>query len=49
MTQYLIFIALLSVIYLGFLLVRLKERKRMKRYYGYKTRRRSEVRMKRAA
>jgi hypothetical protein len=49
MIQYVIFIALLSMIYAGYLFVQAKERKRMKRYYGYSTRKRNETRIKKAA
>ena len=49
MIQYVIFIALLSVIYAGYLLVQFKQRKRMKKYYGYSTRKRSEQRIQKAA
>lgn len=49
MIQYVIFIALLSVVYAGYLVIQSKERKRMKKYYGYSTRKRSERRMQKAA
>jgi hypothetical protein len=49
MTQYVIFIGVLSVIYAGYLFVQARERKRMKRYYGYSTRKRSERSIKKAA
>lgn len=49
MTQYLIFIALMTVVYAGYQVVQSKERKRMKKYYGYHTRKRSEQKMRKAA
>ena len=43
------FIAILSVIYVGYLFVQARERKRMKRYYGYSTSRRSQQSLRKAA
>jgi hypothetical protein len=49
MTQYLLFIALLTVVYLGYLFVQAREKKRMKRYYGHSRRREGERNTKKAA
>jgi hypothetical protein len=49
MQEYLFFIGILSAVYLGFLFTRAKEKRQMKRYYGYRTRQRAESRMRKAA
>jgi hypothetical protein len=49
MQEYLLFIGLLSVVYLGYMVVRARERRQMKRYYGYRSRQRAERRMSKAA
>jgi hypothetical protein len=42
MEQYLLFIGLLIVVYIGYLYVQRKEKKMLKRYYGYRTSRHSQ-------
>jgi hypothetical protein len=42
MKEYLLFIALLMVIYMGYLYVQRKEKKAIKRYYGYRTSRHAQ-------
>jgi hypothetical protein len=49
MTEYILFIGLLVLIYAGFRVVQLKERKRMNRYYGYSTRNKISHQFKKAA
>jgi ABC-type nickel/cobalt efflux system permease component RcnA len=42
MQPYLLLITLLIIIYTGYLFIQRKEKRMMKRYYGYKTSRRSQ-------
>jgi hypothetical protein len=49
MQEYLFFIGLLSVVYLAYLTTRVREKKQMKRYYGYRSRQREESRVRKAA
>ena len=36
MIEYILFIGLLTVIYAGYKIIQLKEKRRMNRYYGYR-------------
>jgi hypothetical protein len=41
MKEYLMLMGLLAVVYMGYLVVQAKEKKMMRRYYGYRSRSRS--------